>query len=58
MPASDASPTLASTAAPHNGVVAHRAMPEASDLALAALAAGGLWLVRRGLRARFRRRRD
>lgn len=49
-----AAPAFAEEAA-HTGVAGSRSMPELSDLALAALAAGGIWLVRRGMRARFRR---
>ena len=48
-----AAPTLA--AAPHSGVAGSRSMPELSDLALFACAALVMWLVGRGLRARFRR---
>ena len=40
---------------PHTGVAGTRSMPELSDLALFACAAGGVWFVRRRLRARFRR---
>jgi hypothetical protein len=47
-----ATPALA---APHSGVAARRSMPELSDLALFACAAGGVWFVRSRLRARFRR---
>lgn len=49
----------ATAAAPHSGAVSARTAPELSDVALFVMAAGGLWLVRRALRARFaRQRRD
>ena len=38
---------------PHSGVVHTRGMPELSDIALFAMAVGGVWLVRRALRKRF-----
>jgi hypothetical protein len=41
--------------AAHTGEVTRRSMPELSDLALAALAAGGLWLAQRAMRRRKRR---
>lgn len=44
---------------PHSGITTERRMPELSDLALFAVAAGSLWFVRQRLRARFRKaRRD
>ncbi len=46
-----AAPALAA----HTGEVTRRSMPELSDLALAALAAGGLWLAQRAMRRRKRR---
>lgn len=46
-----AAPALAA----HSGEVTRRSMPELSDLALAALAAGGLWLAQRAMRRRKRR---
>ncbi len=45
-----ASPALA---APHSGVATPRTAPELSDIALFAMAAGGVYLVRRAMRARF-----
>ena len=38
----------------HTGVAGTRTMPELSDVALFAVAAGGLFFVRRAMRARFR----
>ena len=38
----------------HTGVAGSRTMPELSDIALFAVAAFGVWFVRRSLRARFR----
>ncbi|AJP70633.1 hypothetical protein [Sphingomonas hengshuiensis] len=49
-----AAPALAAEEPPHTGVAGSRSMPELSDLALFACAAGGVWFVRRRLRARFR----
>lgn len=46
-----ASPAFA--APPHSGIVQTRSMPELSDLALFAMAVGGVWLVRHLLRKRF-----
>ena len=43
--------------AAHNGVPAVRTGPELSDIALFAMAALGVWLVRRAMRARFAGRR-
>jgi hypothetical protein len=43
-------------AQPHGGAASSRSMPELSDLALAACAAGGVWFARAKLRARFRRK--
>lgn len=40
--------------AAHNGEIARRSMPELSDLALAAMAAGGIWLAQRAMRRRKR----
>lgn len=37
----------------HDGTTATRSHPEYSDIALAAIAAGGVWFVRRALRKRF-----
>lgn len=37
----------------HSGTAHPRTGPEPSDFALFAVAAAGVWLVRRGLRARF-----
>jgi len=42
-------------ASPHSGVIRTRSMPELSDIALFLMAAAGIWLVRRALRARFAR---
>jgi hypothetical protein len=39
----------------HSGVAGRRTMPEFSDIALFAVAAGGIWFVRRQMRARFRK---
>ncbi|OYY69695.1 MAG: hypothetical protein B7Y47_11625 [Sphingomonas sp. 28-63-12] len=50
-----ASPALAD--APHSGVVHPRTAPELSDLALAAMAAAGIFVVRKAMRARFARKR-
>ncbi len=44
-------------AAPHSGIARPRTAPELSDVALAAMAAGGIFLVRRAMRARFSKRR-
>jgi hypothetical protein len=38
---------------PHSGVIHTRSMPELSDIALFAMAVGGVWLARRALRKRF-----
>jgi len=51
-----AAPAYAADEPPHTGVAGSRSMPEFSDLALAAVAAGGIWFVRSRMRARFRRR--
>jgi hypothetical protein len=40
---------------PHTGVAGKRTMPEFSDIALFAVAAGGIWFVRSRMRARFRK---
>ncbi|CUS45121.1 MAG: hypothetical protein V4610_05465 [Pseudomonadota bacterium] len=42
--------------AAHSGVARPRTSPELSDIALFAMAAIGVWLVRRALRARFAKR--
>ncbi|MFM9827750.1 MAG: hypothetical protein ACKVOB_03270 [Sphingomonas sp.] len=47
----------ATAAAPHSGAVSARTAPELSDIALFLMAAGGIWLVRRALRARFAKQR-
>lgn len=47
-----ATPAFAS-APPHSGIIQTRSMPELSDLALFAMAVGGVWLVRHLLRKRF-----
>lgn len=49
-------PLLAS--APHSGVVAPRTAPEASDLFLFVVAALAVFVLRRSLRRRFRKRSD
>ena len=49
-----ATPALAA----HNGEVNRRSMPELSDLALAAMAAGGIWLAQRAMRRRKRHPKD
>lgn len=51
-----AAPAFAADEPPHTGVAGSRTMPELSDFALAAVAAGGVWFVRIRMRARFRRR--
>lgn len=55
-------PLILLTAGPafaaHSGEISRRTMPELSDLALAAMAAGGLWLAQRAMRRRARARRD
>jgi len=51
-----ASPALAD--APHSGTATPRTGPEASDVALFVMAAGGVWAARRALRARWRKRQD
>ncbi|PKP94528.1 MAG: hypothetical protein CVT77_02285 [Alphaproteobacteria bacterium HGW-Alphaproteobacteria-16] len=43
--------------AAHSGEVSRRNMPELSDLALAAMAASGLWLAQRAMRRRKRNAR-
>ncbi len=45
----------AAQAAAHTGVATPRTGPELSDIALFALAAVGVWLVRRAMRRRFRK---
>lgn len=49
-----AAPALAA----HSGEVSRRSMPELSDLALAAMAAGGIWLALRAMRRRARKPKD
>ena len=55
-------PLLLFLAAPafatHDGEVNRRSMPELSDLALAAMAAGGIWLAMRAMRRRARKPKD
>lgn len=48
---------LASVDGGHSGIVHPRSAPELSDVALFVVAVIGVWLVRRGLRARFSRQR-
>ena len=50
-----AAPALAVTPA-HTGVPKIRTGPELSDIALFVMAALGVWLVRRAMRARFAKR--
>ncbi|CAN5637362.1 hypothetical protein BH10PSE14_BH10PSE14_23320 [soil metagenome] len=50
-----ATPALAVTPA-HTGVPKIRTGPELSDIALFVMAALGVWLVRRAMRARFAKR--
>lgn len=45
--------TLLSVASGHTGIAHPRTGPELSDFALFAVAALGVWLVRRAMRARF-----
>ena len=47
-----ASPAFAAVP-PHSGIIQTRSMPELSDIALFAMAVGGVWLVRHLLRKRF-----
>jgi hypothetical protein len=49
-----AAPALAA----HSGEVTRRTMPELSDLALAAMAAAGIWLAQRAMRRRKRPPKD
>jgi hypothetical protein len=49
-----AAPALAA----HGGEITRRSMPELSDLALAAMAAGGIWLAQRAMRRRKRQPKD
>jgi len=44
-------------AEPHSGTASPRSAPELSDVALFAMAAGGVYLVRRAMRVRFAKRR-
>lgn len=46
------------TFAAHTGEVTRRTMPELSDLALAAMAACGVWLAQRTMRRRARNSRQ
>jgi hypothetical protein len=48
-----ASPALADDPPPHSGIVKVRRAPELSDIALFAMAVGGVWFARRALRKRF-----
>ena len=48
-----ATPALAQVP-PHSGIIHTRSMPELSDIALFAMAVGGVWLARRALRKRFK----
>ncbi|OYY89280.1 MAG: hypothetical protein B7Y45_12885 [Sphingomonas sp. 28-66-16] len=50
-----ATPALAD--APHSGIAHPRTAPELSDIALFVMAAAGIWIVRRAMRARFAKRR-
>lgn len=43
--------------AAHGGEITRRTMPELSDLALAAMAAFGIWLAQRAMRRRARNAR-
>jgi len=52
-----AAPAFAVTPA-HTGVPKIRTGPELSDIALFVMAALGVWLVRRAMRARFAKRPD
>lgn len=49
-------PVAGPALAAHSGVPKVRTGPEASDVALFVVAALGIWLVRRAIRARFRKR--
>jgi hypothetical protein len=44
--------------AAHSGTITRRSMPELSDLALAAMAACGVWLAQRAMRRRARARKQ
>lgn len=48
-----ATPALAA----HSGDATQRTAPELSDVALFVMAAAGVWIVRRAMRARFAKRR-
>ncbi|RSY81450.1 hypothetical protein DAH66_14445 [Sphingomonas koreensis] len=50
--------TVMPALAAHGGGVTRRTMPELSDLALAAMAAGGIWLAQRAMRRRKRKPKD
>ncbi len=54
LPLLAAMPALAA----HSGEVTRRTMPEPSDLALAAMAAAGIWLAQRAMRRRKRPPKD
>ena len=49
-----AAPALADEPA-HTGVAGTRSMPELSDILLFVVAAAGIFIVRRAMRARFRK---
>lgn len=48
-----AAPALAA----HSGQATQRTAPELADVALFVMAAAGVWVVRRAMRARFAKRR-
>ena len=48
--------TILSIAGGHSGIVHRKTGPELSDVALFVVAAIGVWIVRRAMRARFARR--
>ena len=50
-----ATPAVAADEPAHTGRAGSRSMPEMSDFLLFAVAAGGVWFVRRAMRARFRK---
>jgi hypothetical protein len=51
-------PAFAADEPAHTGHAGSRSMPETSDFLLFAVAAGGVWFVRRAMRARFRKTED
>ena len=53
-----AAPLLMASSYVHSGQVAPRTGPELSDFALFGVAALGVWVARRALRARFARREN